>query len=244
MKFVQKDDGSADIISCGWLLGDFDDSIGTAVRRATERPFFRPISLDPRLARLAVNLACGPIDQYAVLDPMTGTGGFAMEAILMGRNCIAVDMNDEMITGAKSNIKWALQGKNTNSDYEIINGDACQLSSFVDKKWHGNISAIVLDPPYGRNSQSSYKHIELLRNTLQSARKLVNQSAKMVLIIPIKPNQENQTEYQLLHDDWQTYLELFADLGIKLLGQWKEHVHSSLSRLILLASISPLNLTD
>ena len=106
------------------------------------------------------------------------------------------------------------------------------------------VSGVVLDPPYGRNSQSSYKHIELLRNTLQSARKLVNQSAKMVLIIPIKPNQENQTEYQLLHDDWQTYLELFADLGIKLLGQWKEHVHSSLSRLILLASISPLNLTD
>ena len=85
------------------------DRIGTAPRRATERPFFRPISLDPRLARLAVNLACGPIDEYAVLDPMTGTGGFAMEAITMGRNCIAIDMDNEMITGAKQNIEWALR---------------------------------------------------------------------------------------------------------------------------------------
>ena len=109
-------DGDSNILACGWLIGDFDDSIGTAPRRATERPFFRPISLDPRLARLAVNLACGPIDEYAVLDPMTGTGGFAMEAITMGRNCIAIDMDNEMITGAKQNIEWALQNSSAESE--------------------------------------------------------------------------------------------------------------------------------
>ena len=40
-------------------------------RRASQRPFFKPVSLEPRLARLAVNLACGPLANGACLDPMT-----------------------------------------------------------------------------------------------------------------------------------------------------------------------------
>ncbi|MGB0700504.1 MAG: RsmD family RNA methyltransferase [Candidatus Poseidoniaceae archaeon] len=231
-------DGDSNILACGWLIGDFDDSIGTAPRRATERPFFRPISLDPRLARLAVNLACGPIDEYAVLDPMTGTGGFAMEAITMGRNCIAIDMDNEMITGAKQNIEWALQNSSAESDYQIMTGDACNLEDSIPTKWHGKISGVVLDPPYGRNSHGTHAHFELISNTIDSMRKVIAERAKLVLIIPIKPN-ESDYDIQLLHGDWNEFVSMINHSGAKIIGHWQEHVHASLARLILLATIAP-----
>ena len=231
-------DGDSNILACGWLIGDFDDSIGTAPRRATERPFFRPISLDPRLARLAVNLACGPLDEYAVLDPMTGTGGFAMEAITMGRNCIAIDMDNEMITGAKQNIEWALQNSSAESDYQIMTGDACNLEDSIPTKWHGKISGVVLDPPYGRNSHGTHAHFELISNTIDSMRKVVSDEAKLVLIIPIKPD-ESDIDIQLLHGDWNEFVSMMSHSGAKIIGHWHEHVHASLARLILLATIAP-----
>ena len=231
-------DGDSNLLACGWLIGDFDDSIGTAPRRATERPFFRPISLDPRLARLAVNLACGPIDENAVLDPMTGTGGFAMEAITMGRNCIAIDMDKEMIDGAKQNVEWTLQNSSTKSEYQIITGDACNLEDSIPTKWHGKISGVVLDPPYGRNSHGTREHFELISNTIDSMRKVVSDEAKLVLIIPIKPN-ESGDDFELLHGSWDDFVSMMRQSGAEINNQWSEHVHASLARLILLATIAP-----
>ena len=234
-------DGGSNIVACGWLVGNFDDSIGTASRRATERPFFRPISLDPRLARLAVNLACGPIDERAVLDPMTGTGGFAVEAVMMGRKCIAVDINQAMVEGTKQNIAWALEGQSTKNDYQVVTGDACQLSETIEESWHEQISGIVLDPPYGRNSHGSHNHYDLIGKTLQSARMVIGNDAKLVLIVPIIPNKDETDEIELLHGNWGKLKQLLSDCGSKITGQWKEHVHGSLSRLILLVSIAPLD---
>ena len=231
-------DGMSNTIVCGWLIGDFDDSIGTATRRATERPFFRPISLDPRLARLAVNLAGGPIDENAILDPMTGTGGFAMEAITMGRNCLAIDMDEDMIFGAKQNIDWALQDNDVKSNFQMSVGDACNLVESIPTMWHGKISGVVLDPPYGRNSHGTHGHFELISNTIESARKIVSDNAKLVLIIPIKPNKDNE-ELELLHGEWDNFKQMMVSSGAEIINQWQEHVHASLSRLILLASISP-----
>ena len=234
-------DGGSNIVACGWLVGNFDDSIGTANRRATERPFFRPISLDPRLARLAVNLACGPIDKRAILDPMTGTGGFAVEAVMMGRRCIAVDMSQEMVDGTTENIVWALQGQTAKNDYHVLTGDACELPKTIDDSWHGQISGIVLDPPYGRNSHGSQSHYDLISKTLQSARAIISDDAKLVLIVPIIPDKNDTGDIKLLHGQWDELNQLLSDCGAAMIGQWKEHVHGSLSRLILLASIAPLN---
>ena len=231
-------DGDSNLLACGWLIGDFDDSIGTAPRRATERPFFRPISLDPRLARLAVNLACGPIDENAVLDPMTGTGGFAMEAITMGRNCIAIDMDNEMIIGAKQNVEWSLQNSPAKCEYQLMTGDACNLEDSIPTKWHGKISGVVLDPPYGRNSHGTHEHFELISNTIGSMRKVVSDKAKLVLIIPIKPN-ERGDDFELLHGDWEEFVSMMSRSGAEIISHWPEHVHASLARLILLATIAP-----
>ena len=231
-------DGASNIVACGWLIGDFDDSIGTATRRATERPFFRPISLDPRLARLCVNLACGPIDDLAVLDPMTGTGGFAMEAVTMGRNCLAVDMDELMVRGTIENITWALGDKTAGADYQVMHGNASRLYQLIPEEWRGRISGVVLDPPYGRNSHGSQSHYELINSTIMSCRRVVSETARLVLIVPIKPTVSD--EITLLHGNWYDFSSMLNKAGIEIVNQWQEHVHGSLSRLILLASIAPL----
>ena len=228
-------DGESQIIACGWLVGDFDDSVGTAPRRATERPFFKPVSLDPRLARLSVNLACGPLDDYAVLDPMTGTGGFAMEALTMGRNTVAVDMDEVMVAGAKQNIDWALQNHDHHVQYQITQGDASNLQQSVDEIWHGKISGIVLDPPYGRNSHGTLEHFQLITATIQSAKSIVATHAKLVLIMPIKPAEH---EIVLLHGIWQDFTTLMRNSGVEIIQYWSEHVHASLARLIILAEFT------
>ena len=228
-------DGESQTIACGWLVGDFDDSVGTAPRRATERPFFKPVSLDPRLARLSVNLACGPLDDYAVLDPMTGTGGFAMEALTMGRNTVAVDMDEVMVAGAKQNIDWALQNHDHQVQYQITQGDASNLQQSVDEIWHGKISGIVLDPPYGRNSHGTLEHFQLITATIQSAKSIVATHAKLVLIMPIKPAEH---EIVLLHGIWQDFTTLMRNSGVEIIQYWSEHVHASLARLVILAEFT------
>ena len=230
-------DGSSSYVACGWLVGDFDDSIGTATRRPTERPFFRPISLDPRLARLSVNLACGPVDERTVLDPMTGTGGFAMEAVTMGRNCLAIDMDPVMVSGTQQNVSWASRNIPSKADFQIICGDATKLDEIIPTELHGNISGVVLDPPYGRNSHGSQSHFDLISETISSLRNVVSASAKLVLIIPIKPSEGG--EIDLLHGKWNDFSRMLTNSGAEIIDHWQEHVHGSLSRIILLATISP-----
>jgi len=237
-------DGSSNKVICGWMLDANMDSSGLSKRRATERPFFKPISLDPKLARLVVNLAGGPIDGRIILDPMTGTGGFAIEAATMGRNIIALDTEKEMVAGTSENLEWALN--TPKSVVEIIQGDATQLSQYIPKQWNGKISGVVLDPPYGRNSHGTISHSELLKNTLKSVYEVCTEDANLVLILPIKPIKTEQNKQlidesliELLHGDWNDFTTMLRTSGWKIKGRWSEHVHSSLSRLILHATISP-----
>lgn len=161
-----------------------------------------------------------------------------MEAITMGRNCIAIDMDEAMIDGAKQNVEWSLQGNPAKSEYQIMTGDACNLEDSIPTKWHGKISGVVLDPPYGRNSHGTHAHFELISNTIDSMRKVIAERAKLVLIIPIKPN-ESDYDIQLLHGDWNEFVSMINHSGAKIIGHWQEHVHASLARLILLATIAP-----
>jgi tRNA (guanine10-N2)-dimethyltransferase len=243
-------DGSSNQVICGWLI-DYESIEGNSnTRRATERPFFKPISLDPKLARLAVNLAVGPLDEYAVLDPMTGTGGFVIEAALIGRNAIALDLEQDMVNGAMKNVLWALDNEEitTAEHIQIIRGDATDLANSIPRKWHQKISGLVLDPPYGRNSHGSLSHFDLIRNTLISYRDVASEDATIVLILPIKPPQVKKLELQsdsdeiiLLHGEWDEFKQLLSECNWRIEGLWVEHVHSSLGRLILHASNVPLN---
>ena len=52
---------------------------------------------------------------------------------------------------------------------------------------------------------------------------------------------DNIEAIKLLHGEWGEFKEMLTQSGWNIEGRWVEHVHSSLSRLILHASIVPLN---
>lgn len=231
-------DGYSQTVTFGWLLNHGPKGDSSIERRASQRPFFKPVSLEPRLARLAVNLACGPLANGACLDPMTGTGGFTIEAIMSGRNAIGMDLDEEMIQGAKLNLEWA--GSELNP---FILGDATNINATLPSDVP-SFSGVVLDPPYGRNSQGSMDHHALLQHTLASAREVVD--GGLVLILPSEPRTEHlnqplaETERpQLKHYAWETIEELLDNTGWQYENAWYVSVHRSLGRVIIYATSAP-----
>lgn len=234
-------DGASSQIACGWMVGGDSGSEGVAKRKATQRPFFKPVSLSPRLALLAVNLAGGPYQQGPIIDVMSGTGGFIIEAAASGRQALGIDLDPQMVAGANQNLEWLIKQQNkTKSSAKIIRGDATKIEDCIDQSWIGQVKGFVLDPPYGRNSQGSLGHDELLEKTLTSAHKVASNDANLVLIIPIDfmPAQINSSlpinsQVKLLHGDWASLQNLLNNSGWGVKGRWVEHVHGSLSRLVI-----------
>ncbi|MBW6461909.1 MAG: methyltransferase domain-containing protein [DPANN group archaeon] len=112
-------------------------------RKASLRPFHRPVSLDPKIARVMVNLAQVKAGDH-VLDPFVGTGGILIEAGLMRCRIAGIDMDEVMVEGTKTNLK---SYKIPNS--KIIKGDAFDTRNIFGE----NFDAIVTDFPYGKNTK-------------------------------------------------------------------------------------------
>ena len=237
-------DGPAASLACGWMVGDGQAAFSNGGRRAGERPFFKPVSLDPMLARLAVNLATGPVSSGPVVDPMTGTGGFLIEAALSGRPALGIDIHSEMVHGAQANLNWACDG--TPDHARVARGDATRMADVVPREWNGRVAGFVLDPPYGRNSHGSLDSEALLAACLRSARDIAAETAAFVLILPVHPldphpdDEVNLEEaLPLLRGTWTDMKALIAEAGWHLHSGYVERVHRSLSRLILHARCAP-----
>ena len=233
------DEGSCSV-TFGWLEGTGPKGDVSVERRASQRPFFKPVSLEPRLARLAVNLASGPLQKGATLDPMTGTGGFAIEAALSGRDVIALDLDTEMIAGAKKNLEWS--GSTASVFFQ---GDATDVKASIPIDGPQLFSGIVLDPPYGRNSQGSLDHEELLRQTLRSCSTVV-EDGSLVLILPSEARElcldnalQPEQRPQLIHFEWSELEHLLLDCNWKYEDAWYVFVHGSLGRVVIYASSVP-----
>ena len=116
-----------------------------ALRAMPRLPFRRPVSLPPRLARAAVNLA-GVRPGDRVLDPFLGTGALLAEAALLGARLYGVDADATMVQGALRN--FAHLGVRAEA---LVEGDARAVEL---PGTGGPFDAIVTDPPYGRSSAS------------------------------------------------------------------------------------------
>ena len=233
-------DEHSNSVTFGWLQGSGPKGDESVERRASQRPFFKPVSLEPRLARLAVNLAGGPLQKGAILDPMTGTGGFAIEAALSGRDVVALDLDAEMIAGAKNNLEWS--GSTANVFFQ---GDATDVKASIPNDGPRAFSGIVLDPPYGRNSQGSLDHEELLNQTLLSCSAVV-ENGSLVLILPSEPRElclesalAPGERPQLIHFQWSELEQLLLDCNWKYEDAWYVFVHGSLGRVVIYASSVP-----
>ncbi len=206
-------DASAGYVAWGWMIGQGPGKHGWAAMRANKRPFFRPVSIEPRLARAAVNIAAGTRGGY-VVDPMCGTGGILIESGLTNRPTLGVDFDPVMVDGAKENLQWA------GVIAEVKRGDATRM------ELPESLAAVVVDPPYGRNSQGDVK---LLEDTLSN---ICNQKSecRLVIIMPCEAGKDNLDEMVTCDVELPGF-DIEAAYGIP--------VHKSLGRVLIIASISP-----
>lgn len=207
-------DASAGMVAWGWMTGQGPGKHGWAAMRANKRPFFRPVSLEPRLARAVVNIAAGKA-HGTVIDPMCGTGGLVIESALSGRDSMGIDFDPVMVEGAKQNLQWA------NVQAEVNRNDATIF------KLPKDVSAVVIDPPYGRNSRGDEK---LLRDILTNIRS--QSSCNIAVILPTDPDTYDLDEQISTSKNFDGY-EISACYGIP--------VHKSLGRILVLAKASTQN---
>ena len=231
-------DGRSQTVTYGWLMNHGPKADSSTERRASQRPFFKPVSLEPRLARLAVNLACGPRSGGGCLDPMTGTGGFTIEAVLSQRYAIGMDLDHEMIQGAQRNLEWAGSTKNP-----FVVGDATEITATLDDDAVSKCSGIVLDPPYGRNSQGSMGQDKLLNSVLKSTTNLP--CSGLVLILPTEPRKDcldtalpSDLRPELKHQSWNELEKMLTETGWSYRNAWYVSVHGSLGRVVVHATRS------
>lgn len=145
---------------------DFSD------RKPQNRPYFHPTSINPKIARVLVNLARVKRDN-AVLDPFCGTGGILIEAGLMGIQFFGSDIDEKMVDGCVRNLEhYGLKG-------EITKGNAMELTP------EGKFDAIVTDPPYGRSSFMTERNTKkFYEDFLFSASKILDSGKYLVMILP------------------------------------------------------------
>lgn len=128
-------------------------------RKNQERPFSSPISLDPVLARVLVNLSGVKPGNY-LLDPFCGTGGILIEAGLCGIGVNGLDIQEEIVEGARQNLE----------EYGIINhsikqGDISNVEDLFDLD---SVSVLVSDLPYGKASKVTEEPVEKFLDFIES----------------------------------------------------------------------------
>ncbi|MGA8604044.1 MAG: RsmD family RNA methyltransferase [Thermoplasmata archaeon] len=152
------------------------DRAETARRRMPLLPFRRPVSLPPRLARAAANLArVRPNDR--VLDPFLGTGALLAEAGLLGATLFGIDRDSTMVRGALQNLAYLGVGAE-----ELIVGDA-RTVDFADSS--ARFAAIVTDPPYGRaSSTGGVDTSDLVTAVVERWAERLTPGGRLLVIVP------------------------------------------------------------
>ncbi|MFB6115189.1 MAG: methyltransferase domain-containing protein [Candidatus Nanohalobium sp.] len=145
-----------DEVVIGKLVLDIDRGLFEK-RKNQERPFSSPVSLDPVLARVLVNLSEASAGE-TVLDPFCGTGGILIEAGLCGIGVLGLDIKEEMVKGARENLE----------EYGIIAHDIRQEEASDALEVFGNeFSAVITDLPYGKASKMTGEYLDDFEEILE-----------------------------------------------------------------------------
>ena len=105
-----------------------------------------PAKMLPAIARHAITAYSHPGD--LVLDPMCGIGTTLVEAILLGRHAIGVELEPRWAELARANTAYA-RTQGATGTARVIAGDARQLPSLLDAGLAGRVALILTSPPYG-----------------------------------------------------------------------------------------------
>lgn len=140
------------------------------MRSNTYRPFRKPVSMDPRLARASVNLLMMPPGKV-FLDPFCGTGGIAIEAALLGYRTFIADADPVMVEGALLNFNSL-----------SLRPDFYTVAEVKDLPRHlpEVASGMATDPPYGRSSRTFGSPVEDLLSSLDE---LVERGGRTLLVL-------------------------------------------------------------
>jgi len=199
-------------------------------RQPMERPFFKPISLEPRLAKLLISLAHskGNTPQNFI-DPFCGTGGIAIEALLQGMNIFVSDLDPTMVYGVKKNLSWA------NDNHEnIIEVEKCSVKDIADLWGSKENSIFVFDPPYGRNAWKSDDGLELFLSSLEQALKIDSNSVISTMLPAGSESLENNpdSDYIVMGRPWSEIEKEVNKRGWKVIVRSPVKVHKSLARMV------------
>lgn len=164
-------------------------------KRAVEnRPFFSPISVEPKWTRASLNLLNLPAGSL-VYDPFCGTGGILIEAGLLGHRAVGSDIDTRMVEGSARNLRhFKIE------DHELFQADVGECKKELARRGIV-VDAVVSDFPYGKASTLAKEARDTLYGRAFSAiASLLERGAPALLILPSK-NSMVQGEMHGLHLD-------------------------------------------
>lgn len=144
--------------------------------RSKHRPFRKPVTLPPRLARALVNLA-QVVPGGRVLDPFCGTGAILIEAGHLGYRVVGADLSGDMVKGTLLNLEASGL-----TPERVVQSGISDLPELLRDL--GQFDGVVCDPPYGRSATTGGKgSVEVLRDTIQALPALLRPGARAVLLV-------------------------------------------------------------
>jgi len=145
-------------------------------RRPRKRPFFHPSAIGGKLARCMVNLV-NPKKGDVLLDPFCGTGGFLIEAGLLGCRVIGFDAKKEMVKGSQRNLDFF------KVKYEGLGVGVAEQIPLA------KVDCIVTDPPYGRSATTMGLTTEkLVKDLMDKSASLLLKGQRLCLASPTTVN--------------------------------------------------------
>jgi tRNA (guanine10-N2)-dimethyltransferase len=170
-----------------------------------KKPFFYPGVLMPRVARALVNISRVKADEV-LFDPFCGTAGILVEGAMIGAHVIGIEVRSMIASGAQMNLH--LFG----GHYNIITGDACMVPLKNEC-----VDAIVTDPPYGRSAAIRAESLNhLYADSFREMYRLLRKGKLAVVVSEME-------------------ITKFAeDAGFKIIDEYSQRVHRSLTRRITL----------
>jgi DNA modification methylase len=131
-------------------LGDVSTTVWSFPKRgswATHRGDYRG-NWAPQVPRALILRYTEPGD--TVLDPMAGSGTTCIEAVLLGRNCIAVDISHGAVMLTHHRLYHLIRalerrgGGKVEARYRVFHGDARRLDKIPDS----SVDLVAAHPPY------------------------------------------------------------------------------------------------
>ncbi|MFX1319436.1 MAG: hypothetical protein ACFE9D_08250 [Promethearchaeota archaeon] len=148
---------------------------GFSKRRSPLRPFFVPSAINPKIARVLVNLSRAK-QGGEFLDPFCGTGGLLLEAAEIGCLPVGFDIDISMLAGSQQNLT-----------HFKVPFYGCLADAREPPIRRNGVESIATDPPYGRSSSTKGAAISrLIKDSLASFAPILKPGGFLCLALPLE----------------------------------------------------------